>query len=307
MLITTNVKYKEEQMKVFTRRLFVNLSLGLLFSSASNAVLHSEIFTYDDPHHAKNLHVSLAGTNWKARDAQESDIPFYQGLFNDPVVMAKYGNGQVYEPNVTEEFMRNRWIHRFQEGHPHGALTIFDPESPEPKPIGYIVAGVEGFPGVSEISGAGLHDYWRQGIGSEVMGTLLETWAPEVRRIGLGSGLDEQDINIINAFKCFKGKELERFDATASPSNPGSWRIMEKFEFQPAAFKVLQIDPVLDLDNLEFETPLALESHIVNFFEENSLEPGVRYRMVDTNGTLRTFSKHEDFQLIKYHFERKVE
>jgi len=105
----------------------------------------------------------------------------------------------------------------------------------------------------------------------------------------------------------FNGKELERFDATISPSNPGSWRIMEKCGFQPAAFEVRQTDPVLDLDGREFETPLALEVYIVNFFEEKSLEPGVRYRMVEPNGALRTFSKHEKFQRIIYHFERKVE
>lgn len=294
-------------MKIFKHRLFVTLSLGLLFCSASNAVFHSEIFTYEDPHNAKNLHVSLAGTYWKARDVQETDIPFYQDLFQDPVVMAKYGNGRVYTPAETEESLRTRSIPRFQNGHPHGALTVFDPDSPEPKPIGYVVAGAGGAAGVSEIAGAGLDSYWGRRIGSEVMNTLLETWAPEVRCIGLGNGLDEQDANIIKAFKCFDEKELERFDATASPSNPGSWRIMERFKFQPAAFNVPKADPVLDLDGREFETPLALETHIVNFFEENSLEPGVRYRMVDTNGALRTFSKHKDFQRIKYHFERKVE
>jgi len=188
-------------MKVFTHRLFVTLSLGLLFSSASHAGFHSEIFTYEDPHNAKNLHVSLAGTHWKARDVQETDIPFYQDLFSNQVVMEKYGDGQGYKPSRTEDFLRNRYIPRFQAGHPHGFLTVFDVASQEP--FGYVVAGGSDSPGVSGIAGAGLDSYWGQRIGSEVMKTIVETWAPEVRRIGLGSGLNEQDANIINAFKCF--------------------------------------------------------------------------------------------------------
>jgi len=66
-----------------------------------------------------------------------------------------------------------------------------------------------------------------------VLGAIVKEWGPEVRRVGLGHGLDGmQHAAIIKAFKCFGGKELCRFDATASPSNRGSWRILDNFFYR---------------------------------------------------------------------------
>lgn len=298
-------------MRFITRSLFLFLITGVAISSAvaMEPSFKSEIFNYDDAPNARNLHVTLKGKNWHAAEVTEKDIPFYQQIFNKPDVMAKFGDGKVRTPESTEQRLRTSWLVRYQNGQPHGSLTVYNSESNER--IGYAVAGAGDTPTVSEIAGAGLPEYWGKGIGTDVMKQIIEVWGPEVRRIGLGNGLDEKnDAKIIKAFRCFGDRELARFDATASPTNPCSWKILEKFNFMPAAFKVAHLEPTVDLDHKDFESPEKLEEHIVKLFDVSGVQPlkvGVRYRLIDPEGKLRTFSKHENYDRIKYHFERSVE
>ncbi len=292
-------------MKSITRNLLIFSSFGIFLSNASQTTFESEIFSYDNVENARNLHVSLKGTNWHAREVKEQDIPFYKDLFQNAEIMKKFGDGQIRLPEATEKRMRDIWFTRFQEGHPHASLTVF--ESDSQAPIGHAVAGNGEGIGVSEISGAGLPSYWGKGMGTEVMKKIITEWGPEVRRIGLGKNLDDiQDEKIIKAFQCFGGKELCRFDATASPSNPGSWKILDKFGFKAANFKVKSSDPVLNLEQNEFSSPENLEEHMVKLFDTSSntlLTSGFRYRLIDPEGNVRTFSKHEKYARIKYHFE----
>jgi GNAT superfamily N-acetyltransferase len=165
--------------------------------------------------------------------------------------------------------------------------------------------------GASEIAYSYMPTYWGKGIGSAVLGTIVQQWGPEVRRIGLGTGLDElQDANIRKAFKCFDGQELNRFDATTSPSNPGSWKILEKFGFEAAVSKVQNLEDTLDFDNKEFQSPQALEGELLKLFDSSgdvSYKIATRYRLIDTDGAVRTFSKHATFARIKFHFEHPVQ
>jgi RimJ/RimL family protein N-acetyltransferase len=296
-------------MKSVARSLLITLSFGTVFAQASQAMFESDIFTYDDKENAKGLHVSLKGNKWQAKEVTEQDISFHQQLFSNPQVMAGFADGQIRTPESTEQRLRNMWIPRFQNGRPHGGLTVSDPETQEN--FGHVVAGGGDEAGVSEIAYSYLPAYWRKGIGSAVLGTIVQQWGPEVRRIGLGTGLDElQDANIIKAFKCFDGQELNRFDATASPSNPGSWKILEKFGFEAAASKVQNLEDTLDLDNKELQSPQALEEELLKLFDSSgdiSYKIATRYRLIDTDGAVRTFSKHATYDRIKYHFERSVQ
>jgi RimJ/RimL family protein N-acetyltransferase len=296
-------------MKIVVRSFFLALSVGTLLTQPSQAVFKSTLFTYDDPQSAKGLHVSLQGSSskgieWRAQEVTEADIPFYQGLFGDQKVMTGFADGKIRSPEFTAQRL-GAWISRFQNGHPHGGLTVFRTEDQET--LGHIVAGAGDAPGVSEIAYSYVPTSWGTGLGSAVLGTIVQQWGPEVRRIGLGIGLDEiQDANIVTAFKCFGGKTLERFDATASPSNPGSWKILDKFGFGAATFKVENLETPLDLDNRELQSPQALEENILNLFHgsgDNPYKIDTRYQLIDTEGKLRTFSKHAKYDRIKYHFE----
>lgn len=296
-------------MKIVAHRFLMALGLGIFLTQASQAMFESPIFTYDDKENAKDLHVSLQGNKWEIQEVTEQDIPFYQQLFSNLEVMTKFGDGQIRSPDSTAQRLRDVWIPRFQNGQPHGGLMIFDPDTHER--VGNIVAGAGDGAGISEIAGAGLPQHWGRGIGFEVLEIIVQQWGPEVRRIGLGTGLDElQDGNIIRAFKCFDGQELSRFDATASPSNPGSWKILDKLGFKAAASQVQDLENPLDFDNKELQSPQALEETLLKLFDSSgdvSYKISTRYSLIDPEGKERTFSKHASYDRIKYHFEHSVQ
>ena len=296
-------------MQTNMRNLLIVLSLGTSFLSLdAYAVFDSKIFTYEDVKGAKNLHVSLKGSTWYAKEVTKQDIPFHQKLFSDSVVMAGFADGQVREPEATKARLEDMWIPRFEQGHLHGGLTVFDPETDEP--MGHVVAGGGDGAGVSEIAYSFLKNYWGKKIGTGIVGAIVQEWAPEVRRIGLGKDLDsKEDTPVIDAFSCFGGQVLIRLDATASPSNPGSWKILDKYDFEPAISNLSKKETVLDLEGIEsFE---EVEQKTLKLFDISStdtpLKVGVRYRMIDSDGKLRTFSKHAQYERIKYHFEREVQ
>ena len=64
--------------------------------------------------------------------------------------MQYFGERQVRSPADTEKRVLESWIPRFQNGNPHGALTIIDLASK--KMVGYCVAGAGDGPGASEVA-----------------------------------------------------------------------------------------------------------------------------------------------------------
>lgn len=294
-------------MKSFIYRLLSTLILAKFLSPCVYAEFTSEIFKYGDVKNAKDLHVSLegitsAGAKWIAREVQKEDVPFYQKLFADKEGMQYFGERQVRPPADTEKRVLESWIPRFQNGNPHGALTIIDLASK--KMVGYCVAGAGDGPGASEVAFAYSKDFWNQGFGYSVCHTILKQWGPEVRRIGLGEGLDkEADKVIIDAFRCFGGVELLRLDATSSIPNFASVKIIDKVGFQPAVSAVKNLEPVFDFFKTEVKALKFCEQEVLKSFAEKNLEKGVRYRLIDPEGKARTFSHHKKYNNIKYHFE----
>ncbi|MFN7710476.1 MAG: hypothetical protein ACK5O7_05930 [Holosporales bacterium] len=326
--------------------LFLGFFSGLSGTLATDlsAVPGSEIFYYEDSEGAKRLHVRLggcskAGIQWVARDVQEKDIPFMEDHFFDERVMKNYGSGERREKNATRERLQTIWIPRFDNGHPHGGMTLLKAYLEEGRvhsrqPIGHAVAGGGDGPGVSEVA-YGLNPYldvegrqerlWGQGIISSVLGEIVESWAPEVRRIGLGVGLDErQHMNMIEAFRCFDNQTLAQLDATSSPKNIASWKAMDQRGFGAAQSRVCVTNGIFNFENPDHPTFDGLESRekeqvFWQNFEADSLmalfdskrapsplSPGVRYQCYDPFGRLRTFSWDQKFNRIKYHFELKL-
>jgi RimJ/RimL family protein N-acetyltransferase len=291
-------------MKTFLCRLLSTLILAKVLTPCSYGEFTSEIFKYDDVKNAKDLHVSLKGktskgAEWEAREVKKEDIPFYQELFSNKDVMEYFGERQTRSPESTQKRVEESWIPRFQKGHPHGALTIINPENQ--KQIGFFIAGGGDEPGASECTFAYMKDCWNQGFGLSVCETMFAKWVPEVRRIGLGQGLDkEADKAIIDAFQCFGKRELQRLDSTSSIANLASVKILDKVGFKPALSAVKDLKPVLDFSKKEVQD---LESEVLKLFDEEVLKKGCRYRLIDHEGNMRTFSHHEKYKHIKYHFE----
>lgn len=262
------------------------------------------IFTWEDS--SSQVHSTLRGTlpenNWYAEDFKMEDLLFHQSLCNNQTVMGCYGDGQVRTPESTLKRVEP-WAERFEKGQPHGGMTVFQLENKAP--IGFIVAGVGDGAGVSEVAYAYMPEVWGKGIGNNVVEKIVTEWAPEVRRIGL---------NNVN-FQCFGGKVLERLDATASPSNPASWKILVKNNFHRAISGTSGERLVIEVDrdkchNLGKIDYKAMETHVLEkYFSEEAeqhLEEGVRYLMKDPEGKERTLSKHKGFKRLKYHFEYDV-
>lgn len=289
-------------------KFFATLSLAAITTFQASAAFESDIFTVEDPN--GNVTVSLSGDTWCAREVRDGDIPSYQALFGDPVVMANYGNGKVRTPEYVEGTLTNMWLPRFANGHPHGSLSVFNTTDPsvDPQFMGFIVAGGGDGPGVSEVAYAYHTDFWGQGYGTALLKSVVETWAPEVRRVGLGVGLDPQtDQAIIDKFKCFGGEVLYRMDATASPSNPGSWKVLTKVGFTNASTGVASIDEyILDMDGSDALVEDCLQPLFDASQSDTPLLPNTRYLMVDGDGNLQTVSYKNRWECFKYHFELQL-
>lgn len=301
--------------------LATTLTLSLLTSHqalSSDSNFSSDIFAFDSPEKAKGCHVSLTGKTeggfqWMAHDVTKKDITYHQKAFGNPTVMAGFATGQTRSPESVSYRINNSWMPRFAQGNPHGGLTLFEKETEEP--IGHVVAGGGDGPGVSEIAytlmedswdGKGVPSVWGKGIMSSVVSTIATQWAPEVIRLSL----DEDTPKAIReAFCCFGGESLQRLDATASPRNIGSWKILLKNGFQAAKSNVFSDDYIADFDGKEL-TPLEVENKLLKLFDvscEAPLKKGARYQMIGIGGDVFTTSHHANYDCMKFHFENLLE
>lgn len=152
--------------------------------------------------------------------------------------MPGFENSQVRTAEHTDS--RQIWIPRFTEDHLHGGLTVFFTPEAESESlnkalfVGHTVAGGGDAAGVSKMAYSYMPEFWGNGIGGSVLHFILTLCAPEVQRIGPRARIQEEDIAVMKAFQCFKGKALSQLAATASPSNPGSWVIIDRGGFKAA-------------------------------------------------------------------------
>jgi len=282
----------------------------LLINAANASQFTSEIFSYDDYANAKGLHVTLKGDNWRAEDIKPDHLQFHINLFGNSTVMAGFADGQVRSAESVTARVKNSIEERFGKGSPHGLLTVLDEEK---QPFMHVVAGSGDRPGTSELAYAMLPEYWGKKYGEKVVTKIVQEWAPAVYKIGRGIGLQPNaHANIIKAFQCFDGKPLEQIDATASPSNVGSWKILIKTGFKAAKCNLESTEIIIDYDHKEFESLATMEAELLKLFDiaksntDQPLIPGKRYRMIDPKGQLRTISKHTKWERMKYHFENTI-
>lgn len=274
------------------------------------SALASSIFSYEDGSNQLRVHlqgVTSKGHSWSARDVRREDIPFLQELFADKNVMINFGNGLPRSHQSTAQRVANIWIPRFMQGHPHGALIIFDDKG---KPIGHVIAGGGDRPGTSEIAYAFITEVWRKGIGNSVVNEIVNTWAPQVRQLAFDT--DDK----AKLFRCFGGEPLNQLDATASPSNVASWKILLIQGFTAAQYGLDKSAPVIDLssdDNFlgdpynEIEDCRLMEQYVLKFFlEQRHLLPSKRYTFIDHKNRTFTISFDPRFKRLEYHFEKVV-
>jgi RimJ/RimL family protein N-acetyltransferase len=276
------------------------LLVFIVVHGESYGTFSSSIFTIDEDSH---LHTRIEVDHVRddqsfkivITDIRECDIPFLVEHFQDREVMRHFGEGRPRAAEATEQRIKAAWMPRFASGKPHGGMLI----TINGEKAGYIVAGGGDGSGVSETAYSLDPKWWGQGIGCQVLNAIVNIWAPEVIRIGLGDELDvEFDGAIIDCFKCFGGEVLYRIDATASPDNPGSVKILDKNGFVAA---ILDVGEVIDYSGESYTDLLIII--LKQKITEGELVPGQRYKLIDCDGVERTFSYSERFNKIKYHFE----
>ena len=151
--------------------------LGLLLSASSvQAMEAGSLFTWDDHASGTGLHVSFQGKDkrgepWILHEAREKNTSFYQGLFSDPEVVKTMGDGRTVEIEKTETRVNN-WLQRFAYGVPWGGITI----EQDQQAVGTPVVGKKG-PGIATFARAFTPLSQRKGMGTAVLGFLVEEWA----------------------------------------------------------------------------------------------------------------------------------
>ncbi|AIL12652.1 hypothetical protein IM40_02530 [Candidatus Paracaedimonas acanthamoebae] len=295
-------------MAAFLKKLIFSISI-LFITTANASQFTSEIFSYDDYVNAKGLHVTLNEDNWYAEDIKPDHLQLHINLFGNSTVMAGFADGQIRSAESVIARVKNSIEERFGKGSPHGLLTVLDEEK---QPFMHVVAGGGDRPGTSELAYAMLPEYWGKKYGEKVVTKIVQEWAPAVYKIGRGIGLESNaHANIIKAFQCFDSKPLEQIDATASPSNIASWKILVKTGFEAAKCNLESTEIIIDYDHKEFESLTTMEAELLKLFDiaksntDQPLVPGKRYYMIDPEGQLRTISKHTKWERMKYHFEKK--
>ena len=203
-----------------------------------------------------------------------------------------------------------QWNRCSLDGYPHGALVMEDAiETDIPQSLIILQEGDQ--EGTCDIGFAMLSQQQGKGLGTKIVKAIVEQWAPEVRRIGLGRELDlEKDAAIIGKLKCFGGEVLERLVATAHPENVRSGHILEKVGFGSAVCDEDTTLEIIDMSATRVETYGQLAEALLKRFDatcDRPLQPGTHYQLVDHTGKLRIVSYKQLFNSLRFHFEKRVE
>ena len=280
-------------MKLNLRFLFIlSLIVGISnnLSASQDNGFASDIFTLDKSGMHAKLSGNCNGMNWRAEDVKPEHFQFYDDLFSNPIAMSKFADRKPKEKGYGAGLAKF-WAERFKNGHPHGALTVFNDNGP----IGFVVVGeAADRPGAGELAGALIPEVWKMGIASLGIPQMIKIWAPEVS----AKGLSKEPWS--KGFRCYMGKALSCIDATASPDNIGSWKTLDKNGFIAARFNLASPDPVKDYTKTDIKDFVALAA---DFAKLDNIVVGRRYRIIDLAGVTRTVSYHKEYDTVKMHFE----
>lgn len=276
--------------------------IGSFFSSTLSFASLPDIFKFEDETKATGIHVTLRGQDkdgaaWVTRNVAAGDFDILASLYQNPVVMANFGDGSLRTPEQINGRIK-LWTERSQKGQPHGGLIIQDADGQ--KPIGVMVAGVGEGVGVSEVARMILPEYQSKGMGTSAMRALVQSWAPAVCQLGL----QEDNLVMRENFRCFGGSELKMLYVSSAPVNVGSWISQVRAGFEPKPVSVEL--PIINFVDREFENYEEMELAFAEFFDpaktDAPLTVGTLYAMTDHQGLERTISMHPDYKKPRFHF-----
>ncbi|HQS85005.1 MAG TPA: GNAT family N-acetyltransferase [Alphaproteobacteria bacterium] len=282
--------------------MFKILLLSSTFLIALNQT-YAVVLTWDDFDHGTGLHVLHQGQGWHIRETQRRDTPFHQELFQNPEVYKTMANGKPWSKESISQ-RDERHVRNFSEGIPKGSLIL----EKEERAVGFLMLAPKKIPGVGDIIRALAPEAQGKGLGKASLGFLVEDWAPALRRRALGLDTDKKDHPTVEKFRCFGGEPLNLISTTARPSNPASWQCYKHFNFLPS--HPTDATHQISCETWESTQHGPFEDYIVRkHFSETSaerLQYNILYSMLDETATPRTLSFVEEYDSVRYHFERKV-
>jgi len=172
------------------------------------------------------------------RSVQKEDIPHYQALFADPVVMQNYASGKTKTYEETAERVQG-WIKRWQQGDPFSAVAFYNRQNDT-----FLAHGVLGYgdwlgydaneqAGYSEMAGLGVAKRWNEGLGKQGGAFLTKGFAPELRRRNYLVETEFPDGRIENLpLKWIAATVRIDRDLEGNLLNPGSIKILTGLGFE---------------------------------------------------------------------------
>ena len=159
------------------------------------------------------LKVTIETKNLVLTSVGSSDVDNLYQLFSNKTLMGKYATGKTRDKDYCKKRLAT-WMERRKQGDIfHGLIVKMKHND---KFIGLVVLGHGDRPGVSEVAGLGLPDYWNQGYGKEAFGAMVTTLVPEC----------------IKRKMLLDGKPLCTIQATAREDNEASVKILTHYGFK---------------------------------------------------------------------------
>lgn len=280
-----------------------------LFIFIFSAHASEPLLIWDNRETATGLHVfgsgvDKKGNTWAAHEVKIEETSFYQNLFTIPEVYSSMGNGKCVIPTKMASYVSSWAEDMFLTGIPGGKITIHQNNTP----IGSIhLANKSGSPGVGELIRALHPSVHSNGLGTELLGFIVNEWAPTLRSVALGQYADAPPL-AVDKFKCFEGETLNTICATARPSSVKSWKAYKHYDFHPSAPQ--NDDLLISCVGWEYSLNGPLEEYIMHrFFSADAniqLESDVLYSLLDENEEPRTLSYVSMYGSLCYHFEHTV-
>ena len=245
----------------------------LLFCSLS---AFAEItFEWRDLPNKKGLKVTITTERLTLISTSPEDIPSLTRLYQDPIVMHHFRNGQLWTTEYAEK-RANTWISRWESNDPRGSFSVFLRGDSQPY-MGNAVLGVGDEPGRSEMAYLFFSEFWHQGYAFEAISILVNEYAPLLVAMDYDFGM---------GFPNAKKTPFLWIDATVGPENTASFRILDKLGFTHRNE---------DLPLIKKGEPIPEQCK--NYNQEVELgEPPVTY--------VRTVE--EKFGVTKWHFTKQV-
>lgn len=244
--------------------------------------------------HAEPLHLTYTFQEKNAylSSIQRKDISFMKTLFANEAFMKFLTNGKPRAPEDMEKRCFDA-ISRFEKGYPDGYFILFF----EDRPCGYAICDPGDAKGSGDLGFGILPEHQNKGLGTKLFEQLVRTLVPEIQK---------KKIN------CYNGDPLKFLEATCSPANVYSWKIIERFlkngtlaqnrlETMPCLHDFFEQKFSFEGLNLSQKYEIV-EDRLNKLFLEKNLPANVVYKIHDLEGNARAVSMHGAYGRLKYHF-----